>query len=456
MKRDRLPNQPRRLSRDMAGVLGARATWALLGMFSGIILARWLGPHDRGILAMALLVPATAMTLAKLGISQANVFLINRRREAREEIASNATVLAIIFGTAAAALVWLCRAPLLDKVLHGMPTWALLIALVRVPFLLVDDYLHGVLQAVGLFRVYNSRLIYGEALRLVLVVVALVLLGWGLAAAVWIYTLVTIVNVGWLVVTTRRAIPFTLRVNRRLLSEQLQFGAKSYVQTLAQHLLLRIDLFMVSSFLGAAQLAFYSLALRLTELVLEIPQAVGLVLYPRLASLADKEMHQLTAQACRRTLVITGLAAIGLAVLGPYIIILWYGWPYGPAGDPLPWAAAGVLMMSLFFILTRNFTSRNLQQVNFAVGALALVANVALNLVLIPAYGIVGAAIATAISYSAACLLLLVLFITGAGISVSDVLIVNGEDVRFFRQVARRAALRGRRLVGLGPISAGH
>jgi hypothetical protein len=39
---------------------------------------------------------------------------------------------------------------------------------------------------------------------------------------------------------------------------------------------------MVQSMLGVVQTAYYSLALHFTETVLEVPQAIGLVLYPRL------------------------------------------------------------------------------------------------------------------------------------------------------------------------------
>ena len=49
--------------------------------------------------------------------------------------------------------------------------------------------------------------------------------------------------------------------------------------------------------------AFYALALHFTELVLEVPQAIGLVLYPKLAALPEEQMHRLTAQSCRRSAI---------------------------------------------------------------------------------------------------------------------------------------------------------
>ncbi len=426
-----------------------------MGLIGGVILARKLGPHDRGILSLVLLLPETAVTFVKLGITQANVYFINRERRSSIDVASNSTALALLLGCVVAAVMWLFRNDLFVSVLRGVPTWALIFALVRIPLILLDGYLYGVLQAVGRFDIYNTRLLYSEALRLILIVVTLLVLHMGLYAAVVIHTAITLVNITWLVITMRRSIPFTVRLNPGLLRHQLVFGLKSYAQTVTQHGLLRADVYMVSYFLNPAETAFYSLALRFTELILEIPQAVGLVLYPRLAMAGKDEIHLLTAQACRRTLLITGLCAVAMAVLGPYVIILWYGRAYAPAGAPLPWAAVGVVAMSVFTILTRDFTSRNLQRINIAAGVPALLMNLGLNVFMIPWLGIVGAAMATAISYSAACAILLVFYLPSAKLSLLDVLIARPEDLRYFLNLLRQAAQHGQRQLGFRSAKAG-
>ncbi len=420
-----------------------------MSMLTGVILARKLGPHDRGVLALILLVPSTVVTLVKLGIAQSNVYFINGKREPIDQVASNCAALALGMGLLVVTVVWMLRGDL-ASVLKGVEPWALALALARVPLLLLDDYLYGILQAAGSFNIYNSRLVVSEIVRTVLVVVALLILHLGLVAAVVIHTVVTFGNVGWLVVATRRKIPFTLRVRRGLLFQQLAFGLKSYIQTLTSHALLRSDVYMVSYFLGPADTAFYSLSLRFTEMVLEIPQAVGLVLYPKLAALPEAEIHRLTAQACRRTVLLTGLGVAFIALFGPFLITVWYGQAYAPAGLPLRWAAVGALAMSIFVILTRAFTSQNRQQVNILAGVVALGSNVVMNLYLIPSMGIVGAAMATAISYSGACLLLMIFYLLDSRLSLSEVVLAKPDDLRFFWQLIRQTVMRGWRLAGMG------
>jgi len=443
----------RRLSHDILGLFGARVIWTVLGLVTGVILARKLGPENRGILQLALVLPSTAVTFVKLGVSQANVYFINRERVSSEELTSNSIVLALTLGLLVAGLVWAGQSTLLSTVLKGLEPWALALTLVRVPLILLDEYLYGVLQAIGQFKVYTTRMVVSEILRLVLTVLALIVFHLGLFAAVVMLAFVSVFNIGWLLIAMRRQIAYSLRLDVALLRKQLSFGAKSYVQTLNNHLLLRADNYLISDFLGPSQLAFYSLGSRFTEMLLEIPQAVGTVLYPRLASSSDHEIHLLTAQACRRTLLLTGLCSIPLLIFGPFVITLWYGQDFAPAGRPLPWLCAGALAFSVFVILSRDFTSRNQQRVNIAAGIPALVSNVGLNLFMIPAFGITGAAMATMISYSAACIILLIFYLPSANVSLADVLIPKREDFQYFWGLARRGMTR--RKPGRGMASAG-
>lgn len=429
------------------GILGTRVIYSALGLVSGVILARWLGPYDRGILALALLIPSTVMTVVKLGVSQATVYYINRKEASVDQVASNSVYLALAFGALSFLVVWLLRDDL--EVLRAIPAWALVLALVRVPLLLLDNYLYGVLQATGQFGIYNSRLLISEALRLALVVIFVIWFNFGLMAAVVIYTAIAVIQMAWLMFTMSHTVRFTAGFDRSLMTNMLSFGVRSYVQVVTAHLLLRISIYMVQSYLGPEQTAFYTLALHATETVLEVPQAIGLVLYPRLASLPEDEVHRLTAQTCRRTLMLTAPAAIAMGVFGPSLVTAWYGQAYAPAGAPLPWASVGVATMSIFVIITRDFTARSKQRVNTAAGVLALIGNILLNLYVIPRYGITGAAFSTAVSYTAACALLIGFFLLESRLSLADVLIPTREDIRYFFTVAQRAFMRGRELAGL-------
>jgi O-antigen/teichoic acid export membrane protein len=177
-------------------------------------------------------------------------------------------------------------------------------------------------------------------------------------------------------------------------------------------------------------------------MILEIPQAVGWVIYPRMASLQKDQIHQLTAQASRRTILLTGLGGLAIAVLGPIIVPLWYGKVFAPAVRPLALATLGMVSMSVFTIVTRDFTSRNKQGVNIRAGTVALLSNVGLNVFMIPKFGISGAALATSFSYTLAAAMVLVPFRRDSGVTLREVLVPKREDARFVWQAFWQAVRR--------------
>jgi O-antigen/teichoic acid export membrane protein len=443
------------MSHDAFDVFGSRTAVTLMGTITGVILARVLGPHDRGLLALVLLLPSTLMTATKLGVTQANVYCVKREGAPVSQVAANSLALALILGFGIGAIVWVFRATVLTTVMREVPPWALLLALYRLPFALIDNYFCGVLQAIDNFSLYNRRTVAGAVAALVLTVGAWLVGRLDLLGAVLIYTVVATLVVLALLVGTHAMIPFGLRPHGALLGRQVRFGVKSYVQILAMHLLFRIDIYMVAYYLNPAQTAFYSLALHFTEMILEIPQAVGWVIYPRMASLQKDQVHQLTAQASRRTVLLTGLAGLAVVIFGPIIVPLWYGKAFAPAVRPLVFATMGMVTMSVFTIITRDFTSRNKQSINIWAGTVALLSNVGLNVFMIPMFGIPGAALATSFSYTLAALMVLVPFRRDSGIAMREALVPKGEDAWFvwrtFWQAVGRygvpvpAAVRGMR-----------
>src|SRR5262249_41213760 len=150
-------------------------------------------------------------------------------------------------------------------------------------------------------------------------------------------------------------------------------------------------------------------------LLLKIPDATGTVMFPRLAGSKDRDAHAATTRVCRYTLFILAVGGVAFAIVGPLAVPFLYGPKFEGALRPLVILLPGILVMALYQLLTRNFTSRNKQQVNILAACMALTLNVSLNLFLIPRYGISGAALANGLSYGTAALVLLVAFVRDSG-----------------------------------------
>jgi O-antigen/teichoic acid export membrane protein len=430
-----------RFVKDALRVLGGQVAMTGIGVVTGVITARWLGPHDRGLFQLLTLLPTTLSNFVKLGIPQASVYFMRRKGASASAVASNSLWFAFTMGTALALVCWVWRDWLLAKVLQSCPPNLVAPTLALIPFALLQFYLLGVAQAQERFREYNVRQIAPQLLSLVGMFVVLVVLHLGLVGAVLTQAAIVVFMSLWLTVRVHREAPLHVRVDGPLLRGMLGFGGKSYVQTLAATLHLRIDQYLIAYLLASpGEVAYYAIGVNLVSLLLKIPEATGTVLFPRLAASEQRDAHAATVRVCRNTLFLTALGVVVLAVAAPFGIPLLYGHRFDRAIRPMLILLPGALMMALYQILTRSFTSHAKQEINIAAAAIALCLNVGLNLVLIPRFGIEGAAIANGLSYGTAATILLVVFVRQSGHSVRETLVVGESDLSDLARAARRVS----------------
>ena len=427
------------------GLIGSRAMLVVFGIGVGIITARLLGPHDRGLFTLLLVLPQTLVSMAKLGVAQANVYYVRKRGASIGTVASNSLILAVVITVLLLTASYVGRDWLIAPFTKGARPALIVLVLCAVPFLLIESYFLSVLQAVERFHVYNLQSVYKAILGFVGIAVALLALGGGLGEALLSQILVIAgVNL-WLLYQVRRVAIFGFRWDGGVGRGTLGFGLKSYLQTLATHLHYRVDLYLIAYFLDPVQVAFYSIAVNMTNPILQISDAAGTVIFPKLAGSSDADAYTATALTCRHTLFTTVVAAIVYVIAGSQLLTILYGSRYAPAIRPMLLMLPGVIMISLYQILTRNFTSRNRQQVNILAAGMALTVNVCLNLILIPRFGIAGAAVSTATSYSLAALTLLVIFVRESGGSLRATVVIRAEEIASY---PRMLAAVGTRLRG--------
>jgi Na+-driven multidrug efflux pump len=101
-----------------------------------------------------------------------------------------------------------------------------------------------------------------------------------------------------------------------------------------------------------------------------------------------------------------------------------------------------MLPSGLYQLLTRYFTSRARQEINIAAACIAVVLNVALNWVMIPRYGILGAALANGISYGTAAVVLLIAFVRESGVPVAEMLVPRSAEITDMVHTARGMVAR--------------
>jgi O-antigen/teichoic acid export membrane protein len=432
-----------KLAEDFGGTLGTIFAKMGFGVLIGIITARTLGPDARGIFALVSTFPASLTTLFKFGQAQATIYFIRREKEDVSKVASTAVWFGLVTGGLLVAGVILLREQILATVLRGVPLWALMAVCPMIPILLMESYLYGVLQATDRFRVYNTRLLGESVIALLLMATVLIGLGWGLPGALGVSVVLNTVMLLWVFWTVHRETPLGFRFDRELLRRMLRYGGKSHLQIIASHFNFKAGVYLCSYYLTPADVAFYAIGAKFAEQMMSIPQSLGLAMFPRLAGMSEERVHAMTAAACRQTLAIAIVAAIGLSVAGRFVIVTLYGPDYEPAAVPLRWISWGIVMMSMYVLLSRDFTARDRQLINVTAAYIALGGNLTLGALLIPEYGIRGAAIGTTCSYSIAALVLYGFFLRESRLPWYEALILNSSDIERWRRLASEVTARG-------------
>lgn len=167
--------------------------------------------------------------------------------------------------------------------------------------------------------------------------------------------------------------------------------------------LFHVDIIMLRILSDSATTGFYKAALGLAEYLWIVPIALKTVLLHSSSTLWSNnqgdQITNLSARITRYTILLTVLMAIGIAVLSARFIPIYYGEEFTVAVVPLLLLLPGAVGFAAARPLRSISQGSGKMRVLIGVTAVAAGTNLALNGVLIPLYGMNGAAVATSISY---------------------------------------------------------
>lgn len=397
---------------NVTTTFGAQLLSLLLATLNAAIVARLLGTSGKGILALAVLVPNVLALFLSGGISVANVYYTGQKRFDLPTLSANATAFALmasVLGSAIAALLY--ATGLLAKLLPGVPLGLLALSMLGLPFSLLNSYFTSLLQGRQLISRINLVSLLQRASTVALSLLLVAVLRWGLTGAVLAVLVANAVSVAALAAMLHRlGARFWPRWNPLVMKTMLKFGLRGYVANVLQFFNYRLDLFLVNYFLGPSSTGIYTVAVAMAEMLWYLPNAVGFVIFPKAANTAAAAMNRFTPRVFRLTLALTAAGAAALALIGRPFIEIVYSSAFADAYGPMLALLPGVVLLGGGKVLTNEVAGRGYPQYNSIASGASLVATVALDLLLIPRLGVLGAAVASSVAYTATFSLALVFY----------------------------------------------
>jgi len=372
----------------------------VVGLFVGIWVVRYLGPEQFGLFSYAQSFVGLFSVVAALGLNGIVVRELVKFPEKEQELLGTAFMLKV-FG----AMITLCILAIAVNFTSNDNYTNILIfiiasAVIFQSFNIIDFYFQA--------KVMSKYVVFTNSFSLLLsslVKIVLILNYASVMAFAWVVVFDSLVlSIGYLY--------WYFKIKKEFLLSQITFDfelAKSLLKdswplilsAMVIAIYMKIDQVMIKEMLGSQEVGQYAAAVRLSEAWYFIPMVISSSLFPAIIN-AKKISEKLYYERLQKLYDLMVWMAIAVAVpvtfLGHWIVDLLYGSQYSEAGSVLMihiWAGVFVF---LGVASSKWFVAENLQKYSFYRTFCGAIINILLNFILIPKYGIIGAAIATLVA----------------------------------------------------------
>ena len=415
----------------VSSVLGA-----LFSFSSQIVLARGLKPEDYGLFVACLATVTLLAPFSGFGIAQfwLKIFGEEGWKAQRWLYASYKLMFVTTTLVILVLLCWAVWGPndgdttFVSLILSLYVFGQLAVELVSAKFQLEEDYLK-----LSLWQLFP------QGIRLVLLIGMIYLshLSFSLINIAIVYTGVSLLIffIGLRQLRTMSTNKFELKGHelrenseidkcKAVVSSPLKLLARSWPFGLAGFLFLiyyQSDLILVKYIVGSEAAGMYSVAFTIMSALYIFPSVIFqkflLPKFHRWSNQDRRQFFQVYNQGNLLMCVLGGLAAIVIWVLSPWVVPFLFGKAYLESIELLKYLAITAPFMFLIYSIGTTLTTKEHMKTKVYLMGIVAVLNIAMNLLLIPMYGALGAVVATIISNAA---LLILYYVTAQKIVFSD------------------------------------
>lgn len=372
---------------------GAQIYSLLVGVVTLTLTARWLGPEGRGIIAAVTTWVSLFSSFGYLSLGQVAIYRATQR-EVEQWLGP--TLGSLLFLDLIITLVaWLVALYIYllsgGVVFNHLSPVILVVGFIALPLMIWEQYGSALLMAIDHVTIYSRAQVIGRTVGLILI-----LLAWffnlsvpGVLFAILIaQTVVAFGGIRYLLTRTQNKI----RLDRETIRQLLSGAIKLHPNYVGGFLVTSSSILIINYYLGPVETGYYQLAAQLVGVVAIIPQSASMVIYGKVAQLGPDAawlyQRKFIAILMIGLVVIAGLSAL----LAPWIIPLMLGSKFSPVVEIFKILLLSMLSGALASAMSSQWIGRGLfsymSAITVVLGMLSLLGNI----VLVPQYGIYGAA----------------------------------------------------------------
>lgn len=390
----------RRLATTGAAYTAASVISKLIAVALLPLYTRYLTPADYGAAEVMFAAVVAASILIRLGVIEALLRFYYLKNEDPRRVVSTSFAVLFWAGAAAVAIAMPFAGPISEALLDQENADLARVAIFGLWILTLSEYLLTLFRLDEEARAYFLVTIFSALATIALTVILVVFAGKGaMGVLVGSYAIGAVVVVGLVMLHWRR---LSLLVDGGVLRRMLRFGLPTMPAELSLYALNFIDRIIIVRFLGLAEAGLYSLAVKFSQAVNIMARGFHLAWPPLAYSINDDgEARRFYSLVVTWFSAICAFMVVGIWLLARWVVRALAAPEYFQSFEAVGLLSAGAALYGLYMVqlVILGRTGRTEFNLPATLGATAV--NVGLNLLLVPAYGIVGAGVALVLSYVA-------------------------------------------------------
>ncbi|MFA5374640.1 MAG: flippase [Dehalococcoidia bacterium] len=411
-------NTVQRIAKNAAVLISAQLIGFVISFFYVMYAARYLGPESFGVLSFAIAFTGLFSFVADFGLQPLTVREVSRNKSlAPKYLVNNAVIKVFLvisyFGLMALIVNAMDYPDETITVVYLFAFYAILQSLNQMFYAMFQSFERMGYQAIG--QVLNSALILAGVMLAIKYGLGVVGFAWLYCAAGFVVLLYSFVVFVWkFTKPPSQWLPWNISIKWEFWKRTLR-AALPFTLTIAiAGIFLRIDVIMISAIKGDTAAGYYNAACNLIMVLLVTAGISMSTVFPAMSRffVTSRDSLKLAMEKSAKYMFIIGLPiAVGTFLLADRIIIAIYGINYDQTAIVL---RILILYIPISFIcqsIGPTLASINKEPLRTLSVGITVLANIALNFILIPRYGIQGAGVSTVISQ--VLLLLLVVYFAG-------------------------------------------
>jgi O-antigen/teichoic acid export membrane protein len=376
-----------------ASILSKLIAVALLPLYT-----RYLTPADYGAAEVMFAAVVSASIVVRFGMIEALLRFYYKDDEDPDRVVASSFAALFWLSTAAALIALPFAGPISEALIDRSAPDLARIAIGGLWVLTMVEYLLTLFRLEERARAYFLTTLLNVLAAIGLTVVLVVGRGEGARGLLLgSYVSGAVVALGLIVVQWRR---LSLWIDGPLLRRMTRFGLPTMPAELSLYLLNFVDRIVIVRSAGLAEAGLYSLAVKFAQAVNVLVRGFQLAWPPLAYSIRD-DGEARRAYAAIVTWFVAGCAFVvaGMWLFSRWIVRILAAPQFFDSYEAIGLIATGVTLYALYMVLVVILGRTGRTEFNFPATIAALVANLALNIALVPPLGIVGAGLALVASY---------------------------------------------------------